>query len=245
VSRIALAFAGLPLAALALLCSGCETTAEKSAKLEKVAKRVAVARQTGLSIARASTVVKVTGTSIVRGAEGSAATVTLSNRSGRTLAHLPIAITLKDARGNSVYSNSTPGLATTLTSLALLPAHGEVTWIDDQITTRAATSVSAEVGEGSPVEGAAPHLTVQDAHLAEDPNGGSDAEGTVTNHSQSEQSELVVYALARHGGRLVAAGRAVLVSLAAGASAPFQIFFIGEPKGAQLQLSAPPTTSGR
>jgi hypothetical protein len=244
VSRTALAPTALALAALALAlaCSGCETTAQKSAKLEKTAKRVALARQTGLSITRQSTVVKATGVSLVRDSEGSAAIVTLRNPSARALRHVPIAISLKDAHGASVYSNSTPGLATTLTSLALLPAHGEVTWIDDQITTLTAKSASARIGEGETVNGTPPQLLVQGTHLAEDPNGGTDAEGTVTNASHTEQRELVLYAVARRAGRLVAAGRAVLTSLPAGSSAPFQIFFIGDPKGAQLQLSAPPTT---
>jgi hypothetical protein len=265
VSRAALtALAGaLVLAALALLCSGCETTAEKSAKLEKAAKRVALAQQTGLSITRQSTVVKVTSASVVRGAEGSAAIVTLRNSSAKALRDVPLAITLKDARGSSVYSNDTPGLAKTLTSVALLPAHGEITWIDDQIAARAANSVSANVGEGAAVDdgtnvgegsaaagggggggGGAPRLELQGTHLAEDPGGGVDAEGTIVNRSRVEQSELVIYAVARRRGRVVAAGRAVLASLAAGASTPFQIFFVGDPKGAQLQLSVPPTTLG-
>jgi hypothetical protein len=244
VSRAALAPVALLLAALALLGSGCETTAQKSAKLEKAAKRVALAQQTGLSIARKSSIVKVTGISVVGGAEGSAAVVTLRNPSARTLAHVPIAITLKDARGASVYSNDTPGLATTLASLALLPAHSEATWIDDQITTRTARSASAKVGESAAVTGSLPQLAIAGAHLSEDPNGGSDAEGTVANHSHTEQRELVVYAVARRAGRIVATGRAVLASLPADASAPFQVFFIGDPRGAQLQLSAPPTTPG-
>jgi hypothetical protein len=244
VSRAALAPRALVLVALAMVGSGCETTAQKSAKLEKAAKRVAVAQQTGLSIVHPSTVVNVTGATIVRGAEGSAAIVTVRNRSAQALARVPIAITLNDVHGTSVYSNSTPGLATTLTSLALLPAHGEVTWIDDQITTRAAQRASAKVGEGTTVNGALPQLALQETHLSEDPSGGSDAEGTVANRSRIEQPELVIYAVARRAGRIVAAGRAVLASLPAGSSAPFQIFFIGDPKGAQLQLSAPPTRSG-
>jgi hypothetical protein len=46
------------------------------------------------------------------------------------------------------------------------------------------------------------------------------------------------------GGRIVAAGRAVLPEVGAGQRAPFQVFFIGSPQGAQLQASAPPTTLG-
>ncbi|HTA37365.1 MAG TPA: hypothetical protein VK761_11685, partial [Solirubrobacteraceae bacterium] len=112
--------------------------------------------------------------------------------------------------------------------------------IDDQIQASGATSVAAEVGEGKPV-GAASAPAQLVVH-AEKPEEGS-VEGTLTNGSGTAQSELVIYAVAKRGSRVVAAGRAVLASVAAGASVPFQVFFVGNPQGAQLQLSAPTTTS--
>ena len=66
--------------------------------------------------------------------------------------------------------------------------------------------------------------------------------GTVRNRSTVTQQDLVVYAVARRGGKIVAAGRAVLPEVAAGASVPFQAFLVGEPSGARLEASAPPTT---
>lgn len=237
--------AALALLAVALLCSGCETSAQKSARLEKAAARVAQTQQTGLAITRQSTVVDVTAASVVRGAEGSAAVVTLRNTSAHALRAVPIAISMKDAHGTSVYANDTPGLAATLTSVALLPAHGEITWIDDQATTVAARKVSAKVGEGVRVANVEPaQLGVQGVHMTEDPSGSFAAEGTVVNHTHTEQDELVIYAVARRGGKVVAAGRAVLASLHADASLPFQVFFVGDPNGAKLALSAPPTNAG-
>ncbi len=228
---------------LALTLTGCETTAEKSAKLEKQAKRVTLVKQKGLSIAHESTIVKVTGTKVVNSPEGSAVVVSLRNTAPKPLRDVPIAIAVKDASGASVYTNSTPGLSHTLVAVALLPAHGELTWIDDQIQT-AGTAASARVGEGAAVTGALPRLSVEGAHLHEDPASGQTVEGTLTNHSRVAQRELVAYALARRDGKIVAAGRAVLASLPAGSSAPFQIFFIGDPRGAQLEVSAPPTVLG-
>jgi hypothetical protein len=222
-----------------LALSGCETTAEKSARLERAAKRVAQATQTGLKITRQSTVIKVLASQIVAGAEGSAVVVTLRNESSMTLGEVPIAVSLKSASGASVYSNATPGLAKTLTSIALLPAHATTTWIDDQIQARNAASASAEVGEGKTVSGALPKLSLREVQLAED-----SAEGTLANRSSAGQSELVIYAVAKHGSRIVAAGRAVLASVDAGASTPFQVFFVGDPKGAKLQLTVPPTSTG-
>jgi hypothetical protein len=229
----------LALALAALTLSGCETTAEKSAKLERAAKRVAHAAQSGLSIAHPSTVVKVIDSEIVRGSEGTAVVLRLRNDSARALGAVPIAISLKDAKGAPVYSNSTPGLAKTLTSIALLGPHATATWIDDQIEASGASSVSAEVGEGKLVSGALPKLATHDATISE-----GSVEGMLTNSSSTAQSELVIYAVATRAGRTVAAGRAVLASVAAGASTPFQAFFVGDPHGARLQLSAPPTSVG-
>jgi hypothetical protein len=234
----------LLLGLLALLCSGCETTAEKSAKLEKAAKRHTLATEQGLTIARTSTVVKVLDTAFVHGREGSAAVVTLRNSSAHALREVPISLSLKDTHGKTVYSNGTPGLARTLTSIALLPAHGKVTWIDDQIPAASAARVTARVGEGSPLSGSAPRLTVAETHLASESPGTSTLEGTVRNPSSTAQPELVIDAVARRGGRVVAAGRAVLASLEADASTPFEVFFVGSAAGAQLEVSARATASG-
>jgi hypothetical protein len=120
-----------------------------------------------------------------------------------------------------------------------------LTWIDDQVQAPAgATSLSAKIGEGTPAAGPTPQLSVQDAHLSEAQGSGAEAEGTVVNHSAVDQQELVIDAVARRAGRIVAAGRAVLPSAPAGSSSPFQIFFVGNPAGAQLEVSAPATTAG-
>jgi hypothetical protein len=231
----------LLLGLLAMLCSGCETTAEKSAKLEKAAKRHTLAKQLGLTITRASAVVRVLDTAFVHGREGSAVVVTLRNSSARAMRDVPISLSLKDANGKTVYSNGTPGLAKTLTSIALLPAHAKVTWIDDQIQAASAAHVAVRVGEGSPASGSTPRLAVAETHLASESPGTSTLEGVVRNHSTTAQPELVIDAVARRGGRVVAAGRAVLASLEASASTPFQAFFVGSATGAQLEVSAPAT----
>jgi hypothetical protein len=237
--------AALVLVALAL--TGCETTAEKSAKLERAAEGNAkpARRAQGLSISHQSADVKVLQSGIVHSNEGSAVFVTLRNLSPRPLKDVPIAIAVKDPAGATVYANNSPGLAPTLVSAALLSAHGEMTWVDDQVQSpTAAGSVGVKVGEAPAATGAIPRLTVQGTHLSEDATSGAGAAGTVTNHSRVEQQELAIYAIARKGARIVAAGRAVLPQLPAGASLPFQVFFIGDPHGARLTLSAPPSTLG-
>jgi hypothetical protein len=235
------------LALLALALAACESNQERNAALKKArhpqeveeAKRRAVA-QRALTITRPSTKVKVTGAVIVRGSEGAAAVVSLRNISSTPLRDVPIQITVRNAHGASVYTNDVPGLSPTLASVALIPGHGVETWIDDQVqATGTPASVSAKVGEGTPASGTIPSLSVIGAHLSE-----AQAEGNVVNHSAVAQQELVVDAVARRAGRIVAAGRAVLASAPAGSSTPFQIFFVGDPGGAQLQVTAPASTPG-
>jgi len=233
-------WAALVLAALAL--SGCETTQEESAKLEKTAKHFTLAHR-GLSIARASTQAQVLGTTVVRSSEGAAAALTVRNSSSHTLRSVPIAITVKDTHGQTVYENNAPGLEAGLTSIPSLPAHGSITWVDDQVPSSGEpASVSAVIGEAPVVTGPEPRIEVEGPHLGEASSG--EASGTVRNRSSVTQQHLVVYVLARRTGTIVAAGRAVLPEVAAGATVPFQVFLVGNAAGAKLEASAPASTLG-
>jgi hypothetical protein len=184
----------------------------------------------------------VSATAVLHSSEGTAAVVTLHNMTSTTLRDIPILITVRDASGAAIYSNDTPGLASALVAVPLLPAHGTTTWIDDQVQAAGApASVSTKVGEGEPVTGAIPRLDVEGAHLAQGTSG-IEAEGKLVNSSSVSQRELVLYAIARRAGRIVAAGRALIPQAEAGTSTRFQVFFIGNPIGAQLEVSAPPST---
>jgi hypothetical protein len=231
----------------ALTLSGCETSAEQSAKLEAKAKREKAEHPTlvqkGLSIAHASTLVKVQSATVVRSSEGAAAAVSVSNSSSHALRSVPIAITVKSAAGQTLYQNNAPGLEASLTSISSLPAHSSLTWVDDQIPASGEpASVSATVGEASTASGPLPRIAIAGPHLGEEAAG--EASGTVHNRSHLLQQKLVVYVLARRAGRIVAAGRAVLPEVGAGMSVPFQAFLVGTPAGATLQASAPATTFG-
>ena len=65
--------------------------------------------------------------------------------------------------------------------------------------------------------------------------------GTVTNRSDVEQLRLVVFVVGRKGGKVVSAGRAIVEKLAPGKTANVSAFPIGDPTGAELTASAPPT----
>jgi hypothetical protein len=228
----------------ALTLAGCESNLEKSAHLAKLAHHHQA--QQGLSIARASANVRVVGTSVLHAAEGAVAVVRLRSSSSRTLREVPIAITIRDARGRTLYQNDAPGLEAALTSLASLPADGEATWIDDQVPASGApASVSAVIGEAPATSAPVPTLEVDGLRPGEESaTGGRNVAGTVHNRSAVTQQSLVVYILAKRGGETIAAGRAQLAEVAAGASVPFQAFLAGSPSGGRLEASAPPTTFG-
>jgi hypothetical protein len=234
----------IALALVAFALSGCESSQEKSAKLERQAKLHPVAAQTpGLSIARTSRDVKVLSATVLGGSEGDAVVVKLENTSSHALANVPLQITVRDSAGASVYTNTAAGLGHTLISAPLLGPHGQLVWVDDQVQAsgRTAASVTARAWEAPSASGALPRISVHAVKPFEDQVNGVGAEGEVVNGSQITQKELVVYAVASKGGRIVAAGRAILPQAPPGATR-FQVFFVGEPKGASLQVAAPPTT---
>ena len=229
-------------AALAALAAsglaGCESTQERSAQLEKQASHVALARA-GLTVTRTSSVIRVREAIVLHGTESAAVVVVLENTSARALAHIPISITVRDARGRAVFSNNAPGLEAGLVSLASLPAHAEGFWVDDQLPSASEPArVSARVGEGSSAPGLA-QITIASVRSAEGAATGPGVTATATNHGHVAQQSVAVYAIARRGSQIVAAGRAVIPELAAGASAPFQLFFAGNAQGAQLRVVAP------
>ena len=229
--------------ALVLALGGCESTAEKSAQLERSAKRAVLSSERGLVITKANPEVRVLAAQVLHSGEQSAAVITLRNLSGRALRDAPIAITVRDARGGVLFKNDAPGLEAALTTVALLPAGGRATWVDDQVQTSGTPSgVAALVGETPPAPPSIPRLRIEGVHSTEDPASGAGAAGTVANESGVTQHDLVVDVLARRGGRIVAAGRAVLPEVPAHGRTSFEVFFVGDPRGAKLQLSAPPST---
>jgi hypothetical protein len=234
----------LLLAALAL--GGCESSQEKSAQLERAAKLARaehpVQASRGLAIAKASTQVRVVATQVLHSSEGTAAVVTLRNASAHALRDVPIAITVKDAAGGTLYQNNAPGLEAALTSVALLEPGAQFTWIDDQVQASGApTSVSALVGEAPQAPAGVPRIAVTGVHPTEE-SGSAGAAGTVSNDSAVAQHGLVVYGVARRGGKIVAAGRAVLPEVAAHGTSTFQVLFIGSAAGTHVEASAPPST---
>jgi hypothetical protein len=195
-----------------------------------------------VSVSKENASVKVLGSTVVHSSEGTAVAVALRNTSRHALDNAPIELTVRDAKGTVLYRNDAPGLEPSLTKVSLLESGREAVWVDDQVQLAGTpVSASALVGEAS-VAPTVPRMEVVGAHLSGAGSAEASESGSVANRSAVAQANLVVYAVARRAGRIVAAGRAVLPEVGVGTSVPFQIYFVGNPGGAQIEVKAPATT---
>jgi hypothetical protein len=225
----------------ALLFAACESTQDKSARLAKQA--AGLKEQRGLVIKRVSKSVKVGRTAVLNDKNGTAVVVELRNRSRRALARVPVAIDVRNGK-RSVFRNDDPGLEPALVGVSVLKPGQDLLWVNDQVlATGKGKRVKATIGfQRGRAPKRLPKLVVGPPKLEVDPTSGVLAVGKVRNESKIAQRNLVVYAVARKGKRIVAAGRAGVQRLKPQGDATYQIFFIGDPRGARLTLAAPPTT---
>jgi hypothetical protein len=239
-------FAILALMALsATLLSACQSTQDRSAELEAQSSTTLLAEK-GLSIEKESKEVKVTSTAVLSGAEGNAVVVDLHNGSAKSLTDVPILIEVLNAKGKPFYKNDIPGIEPALAAVPYIPANGDAEWVHDQVLgVGKPASVKVKVGESdSSYDGPMPQIDVSEPTLAGDPVSGISATGTVVNRTGEDQGRLLLYAVARRGGRVVAAGRGAIDHLKPEAKTlKYTIFFVGDPRGGDLKLSEFPTLS--
>jgi hypothetical protein len=240
----AAALAGLVAVAAGL--TACQSTQSRSAELEKEGATTLLA-DTGLKIERKNDDVTVTSADLLTDAYGSAVVVRLHSSSGQDLIDVPILIDVRDAKGKSVYRNDIPGIEHALASIPYIPAGGDAEWVHDQVlATHEPKSVKVTVGVGGKsYDGPLPDIEVSAPKLEGDPVSGIEATGNVVNRTGEDQGRLLVYIVALKGGKVVAAGRGAIEHLKAGAkSLHYDVFFIGDPTGAQLDLSSFPALPG-
>lgn len=239
--------AALALLPAALAASGCESTRAKAEKLTQEGDSAFAAR--GLRVGAANRDVEVVERAVVSDANGTAAVVVLSNRGGRALADVPVAVAVRGRGGKVLWRNDAPGLEEGLTHVALLPPRRTVTWVNDQILLAGGVkpaALGAKVGAGdpAPARAAGVDIAVESPRLEGDPASGVTVLARAVNRSDVAQESLVIAAVGRRGGKVVAAGRAIVPRLRANDGERFQVFFIGDPRGAELTFDAQPSTLG-
>jgi hypothetical protein len=232
----------LAAALLLLALAGCESTQDRSARLEAQAAGASKPGK-GLVVEQRSKAVRVVRAAALQDENGAAVVVELRNRSRQALAALPISVAVRDKGGKPLYANDAPGLDRSLVSVPAIGPRSRLLWVNDQVTAAGEVSrARAAVGVGGKrVAGALPRLVVQGARLEGDPVSGIAAVGRIANRSKLEQRRLVVYVVALKGREIVAAGRGIVPRIRPGKTVPFTAFFIGDPRDARLEVAVPPT----
>lgn len=227
-------------ALLALFIAGCESTQSESAKLEE--QGVDLAKTEKIDVGAMNRQIEVVEKVVLSDQNGSAVAVVMKNKSAEGLADAPIAINVKGENGKSVYRNDMAGVEPSLIQVPVMRPDSEVYWVNDQVlATSTPKSVEVTVGEAASLPADLPEIEISEPELTNDPTSGIEATGTATNKSDIEQVDIVLYAIARKNGKIVAAGRGQIPRLKVGGKPEtFHIFFIGNPTGAEVTVIAPP-----
>jgi hypothetical protein len=228
--------------ALAVTTSACESTESESAKIAREG-GPAAAGPSALKLGAANRGVHASDVTLLSSSGRTAVAVKLTATSRRAQANVPLLVKVTGANGKQLYTNGTGGVEAALQRIALLRPHESAWWVDDQVlVSQKASAVKVRVGTGtSPRSTTPPVLTTKRPRVGVQ-SGLSTLSGELVNGSGKAQAKATVFAVALRGGKVVAAGRAVVESLPGhrGASAPFQIFLVGNPAGAKFELTAEP-----
>ena len=236
--------AAVLLAVLApVVLAGCESTQEKSAKLE--AQGASLAKVEKIKIGASNQAIEVTDKTLLTDQYGTALVVRVKNSSPEGQIDVPIAVNVKNAKGKSIYKNNIEGLEHGLVKIPMVKGQEETWWVNDQVLiTQKAKSADVTIGKSEaqfPKE--IPEIEVSEPKIDVDPVSGVNVTGEVTNKSDVEQVDLLLWAVATKGNKVVAAGRGLIPKLKTDGKPEFyNIFFIGDPTGADIEVFAPPST---
>lgn len=226
---------------LVLGFAACETTQDKAARLAVSSDRKSDRRP--IEIHRVDRQVKVVRASLVRGSGGAAVAVTLRNAGSTPVNDLPILVGVRTATGGDQPLNGDGHVPYFQAHAPAIAPGQETTWVfttEDDLAS--AQSAYAKVGTPSPTPvTTASRVPALSAH-ADSPAAGKDTvEATVSNDTGLPQYDVAVYAWADKGGHLVAAGQAQIPDLNEGDTSTVKVALVGDPKGADVHVAAPPT----
>jgi hypothetical protein len=223
----------------AVTLTACQSSQDKAKIIQA---RAQAAAPKPLVIRHPDKDVKVVNTALLHDQNGDAVVVELKNESNQMLVNVPILVDVRDAKRKTVYKNDTAGLDFALNHVAVIKPGETFFWVNDQVQGQG-RSAKVEVGqpEAKPPSGPLPEIAVSPPRAGRDFSGAK-VSGTVTDKSKIDQDHLILFAVARSGGHIVAAGRGQIKALKVGAQpANYTIYFIGDPAGADVTIQAPPT----
>jgi hypothetical protein len=224
-----------------VVVSGCESTEDAAKKI--AAKGTAAFNQKGIKVGSIDKEIKITQRSVLHDQNGAAVIIDVHYLGKKPIINAPITINVLSRHGASVFKNDAPGIEESLGHLPLLNPGESFAWINDQVQANGTPAkVQARIGSGQAATPKQPQMHLSGLKLTNDPVSGANATGKIRNASDILQLRLVIFAVARRGSRVVAAGRAIIPRLLPGKSATFHAYFIGNPAGAQISVSAPATS---
>jgi hypothetical protein len=234
-----------PLAASALIlvivAPGCESTQDKSAAIAE--SLGPVQQEKGLEIKEESKDVEVVDTALLSSAGETAVVVELRSRAKEPLVNVPILIDVLDAKGKSVYRNDIPGIEPALAYVPLIRPNETFAWVHNQVLAIGKPdSVKVKVGASdATLTGEIPDIEVRQPELENDVVSGRNARGVAINHTGEIHERLLVYGVVRRGDEIVAAGRAAIEEMKPDKPLVYRIYFVGDPRGADLEIASFPT----
>jgi hypothetical protein len=246
--RLSRALAPALAVGVAASLAACESSQDRSAELAKHG-ATALKEAPGLKVGKTSTTVKVVGSpTILTSKAGTAVVVTLQNTGSQPLEDVPIAINVLDKKGKKLFTNTTPGLQKSLQSMPVLEPGKPEDWVNDQIfVSGKPAKVTVKVGSSSKQLDSKDDpagLEVSPAKLSAAASSGAigpEANGTLTNKTSADIEQVLLYGVARKGGKVVAAGRGGVKKVRTGGKpANYHIFFKGDPRGADITVTAFP-----
>lgn len=240
---VVVAAVGLSAGGLAVASTGCTTTQERSAELERNAARAAEAKR--FTVGRTNTAIKAASVTSLRGEGANAVVVKVVSRAARPQVMVPVGVDLYGAGGESFFTNRVEGLDPALNHLPVAEP-GTSWWVHNQLPAEAARRTRVRIGTSrTQVPKQIPRMRISGVRLVDDV-GVKVARGTVENLSAVPQRRLTIFGVALRNGKVVAAGRSVVEKLGPKGSRRqrFNIYFTGDPTGAQLEISAPPSILG-
>ena len=238
---------GVILAGLGLLAAsalaGCQSTQATSA--EKAENGDKLLHQGSIEIGKENTDIEVVSATLIPGPDTSAVAVQLHNNSAEGFANVPIQLNVLDAKGKSVFKNDAKGTDPTLIGVPVIQPNADVWWVHDQIfAIGKPDSVKVTVGSGADPLPELPEVDAEEPKVEHDSISDLDeATGDIENPGDEDLRKVYLYAVAVKDGKAVAAGRGAIDKLKADAAKPeiYNIFFVGDPTGAEIEFSATPT----
>jgi uncharacterized lipoprotein YmbA len=233
---------GCTVVAAGIAVAGCATTQQEALRLRLNSARIRVS-QHPTKVAVAGRALRVTHVALVSGRSGSAIVVRLHNPGARTVSDLPISVGLRKgaARQRPLNVKSPEEFSYFDAHVPVIAPGATVTWI--YTTTRrvpAGARPYAIVGVRSSVR--APQgstAPVIDA-IAAGTAAATRVPVTLQNRSSVPQYQLQVYAVARHGGRYVAAGALTVPHLGGDGKHTVQVPLVGHPGQGRLRFESLP-----